>query len=354
MFLKFQRHLRFCRSALSPSRAGLAAGCLALWFALGCAQVPVASPRPAPVWPPAPADPAVIYERDLSAPVDIGVAPSLFSRMADWITGVSKDQGKLVNPFGLALDDAGDLLVADTGANAVCFLDFSRKQWRRWEAAGKIRFQSPVAVARRGSTFFVADSALGEVLAFDERGRLQFEITNGLERPSGLALQGDRLYVTDAKQHQVCLYDVVTGKFISRFGRRGGGPGEFNFPTHISSDAAGLIYVTDSLNYRIQVFDARGRFQRSFGSAGDGPGHFSRPKGVATDSAGHVYVVDAIFDNVQVFDDQGRLLLDWGQAGHAPGEFWLPNAIVIGRDNQIYVADSFNHRVQVFRYVKKP
>ena len=54
------------------------------------------------------------------------------------------------------------------------------------------------------------------------------------------------------------------------------------------------IYVTDSLNCRIQVFEADGQFQRVFGSAGDGPGHFSRPKGVAVDRAGHVYVVDAL------------------------------------------------------------
>lgn len=336
------RHFNFCRAAL---------GGLALLFALGCAEVPPAPPKPAPAWPPPPAAPAVIYERDISAPGDIGVQPSVFSRMADWITGVGKVKGRLVNPFGLALDDAGNLLVTDTGANAVCFLDLSHKKWLRWESVGKTRFQSPVAVARHGETFFVADSALGKVIAFDEKGKLQFEITNGLVRPSGLALLGERLYVADARQHQVLIFDV-TGKFISKFGQRGGGPGEFNFPTHISTDAAGLVYVTDSLNCRIEVFDADGRFQRAFGSAGDGPGCFSRPKGVAVDPAGHVYVVDAMFDNVQVFDGRGRLLMDWGGSGQAPGEFWLPNAIVIGRDNEIYVADSFNHRVQMFRYIR--
>ena len=61
-------------------------------------------------------------------------------------------------------------------------------------------------------------------------------------------------------------------RFISEFGRRGAGPGEFNFPTHINVDAAGRVYVTDSLNCRIQVFDASGQFQRAFGSAGDGAG----------------------------------------------------------------------------------
>jgi sugar lactone lactonase YvrE len=294
----------------------------------------------------------VVFVRYISGPADIGVKPPFFSRLADWITGVGREKDRLGKPFGLALDDAGNLLVTDTGADAVCSLDLSRKKWTRWEAAGKTRFQSPVAVARHGPTIFVADSALGKVLAFDEKGKPQFEITNELERPSGLALAGDRLLVADSQRHQVVLYDLG-GKFISKFGRRGTGPGEFNFPTHVSVDAAGLIYVTDSLNDRIQVFDANGRFQRSFGSVGDGPGHFSRPKGIAVDRSGHVYVVDAVFDNVQVFDGQGRLLMNWGESGPAPGEFWLPNAIVISSKNEIYVADSYNHRIQVFSYIGK-
>ena len=353
MILKRQRPSDFSRTPLSGSRTGLRAGSVVLLFCLCCAAAPADKPKPAPAWPPPPAEPAVVYVRNISRPADIGAKPPFFSRLADWITGVEREKGRLDKPFGLSLDDVGNLLVTDTGANAVCLLDLSRKKWTRWESAGKTRFESPVAVARHGSTIFVADSALGKVMAFDEKGKLQFEITSELERPSGLAILGDKLFVADSQRHQIVLFDV-SGKFISKFGRRGSGPGEFNFPTHISVDAAGSVYVTDSLNDRIQVFDANGHFQRAFGSAGDGPGHFSRPKGVAADRFGHVYVVDAVFDNVQVFDGQGRLLMNWGEAGPAPGEFWLPNAIVISRNNEIYVADAYNHRIQVFRYTGKP
>jgi DNA-binding beta-propeller fold protein YncE len=302
-----------------------------------------------PAWPPPPDKARVVYVRDITGPKDIGVKPAFFSRLGNWITGVGSDSKKLDKPFGLSLDDAGNLLVTDTGNGMVCHLDLARKKWRRWSGAGKTRFLSPVAAVHHDRTFFVADSALGKVLAFDDRGKVRFEITNELERPSGLALKGGRLFIADSQRHQIVVCDT-NGKFISKFGSRGAGPGEFNFPTHVNVDAAGRVYVTDSMNSRIQVFDAEGRFLRSIGSVGDGPGHFSRPKGVAVDTDGHVYVVDALFDNVQIFDEAGRLLLDWGESGSGPGKFWLPNAIAINSKNEIFVADVYNHRIQMFRY----
>lgn len=306
-----------------------------------------------PAWPPSPAEPYVVYVRDISSPADIGAKPGPLTRFANWLTGVGKEKERLDNPFGLSVDETGNLLVTDTDANEVCFLDLARKKWRRWKSAGDTRFVSPVAAVRHGKTFFVADSALGKVFAFDEKGRKTFAITNGLQRPAGLTLAGDRLIVADSELHQVLIYDVH-GEFVARFGHRGRASGEFNFPTHVNVDGQGRIYVTDSLNHRIQVFDADGTFLREFGSAGDGPGCFGRPKGVAVDNAGHVYVADAMFDNVQIFNDQGRLLLVLGETGAEAGQFWLPNALAINSKNEIFVTDTYNHRIQMFRYTGKP
>jgi DNA-binding beta-propeller fold protein YncE len=306
-----------------------------------------------PVWPPPPADPCVAYLKSITGPADLGIKPPVLSRVADWITGGGHGLARLQKPFGLALDDAGNLLLTDMGANAVCCLDHAGKKWLRWEQAGKTRFASPVAVARHRDTVFVADSVLGKVLAFDLKGKLLFEITRELERPSGLAIFGDKLYVADAQRHQVVIC-TLRGEFLSQFGRRGSAPGEFNFPTHLAVDARGRLFVTDSMNCRVQVFAASGEFQGIIGSPGDGPGSFSRPKGVAVDPYGHIYVVDALFDNVQIFDEQSRLLLHWGETGGDPGQFWLPNGIAIGANNEIYVADAYNRRIQVFKYIGKP
>ena len=326
-----------------------AAPFLALQAAAADARKPPAADI---VWPPPPAEPRIAYVQSISTPADAGIKGSGFRRFANWITGGQEGNESLAPPFGLALDEEDNLCVTDTQANAVCFFDKAAKHAYRWDQIGSIRFASPVAVAKKGKTLFVADSGLSSIIAFDLQGKLLFCITENLTRPSGLAISGERLLVADVGGHCIALFDL-RGKFLGRFGTRGTGPGQFNFPTHVTADSHGNIYVTDSVNNRVQVFDAKGNFERQIGGPGDGPGMFSRPKGVAIDASGRAYVVDAVFQNFQIFDSASRLLLDIGRPGSGPGEFWLPNGVVLGRDNKIYVSDSYNSRVQVFKYVGK-
>lgn len=330
-----------------PARGWIVASFFILSFSI---VVGLAGETNTLAWPPPPAEPRIVYVREIASANDIGVKPSFFSRVGKTLTGVGGAEAKKMDrPFGLSLDASGNLLVTDTGLNAVFYLDLSRKKWLRWEAVDGKKFSAPVAAVRSEKLIFVADSATASVMAFDEKGHLHFSITNGLERPTGLALIGDRLLVVDSQQHQISVFDT-NGKLLNKWGKRGNGPGEFNYPTHLAVDDKQQIYVTDSMNYRVQVFDGNGKFLRSFGRAGDGPGRFARPKGVAVDRSGHVYVVDAMFNNVQIFDGQGRLLLDFCEPGADAGKLCLPNAIAINSQNEIFVADSYNHRVQEFRY----
>ncbi len=309
-----------------------------------------ASPR---VWPAPPDEPRVRFLKSIASPEDLGRSPSLWKRVGRFFTGENSEREHLLKPFAVALDETGNLCLTDTGNNTVCYCDFVGKQWRRWKGVGKTNFLSPVAIARRHGIFYVADSELGRVFAFGDDGKEVFTISRLLQRPTGLALTGDSLAVADAQAHAIFVFDLQ-GRLRFQFGRRGDGPGEFNFPTHIASDGAGHLLVTDSLNSRIQLFDTSGKFLSQFGGPGDTSGHFGRPKGVAVDSFGHVYIADAVFDNLQIFDLSGRLLLAFGGAGTGPGEFGLPAGIAIGADNQIYVADCYNRRVQVFKYIGQP
>jgi sugar lactone lactonase YvrE len=339
-----------CAAALR--RAG------SLLFLVGCAWVsgcshldkgPVAA-GPGRVWPDPPDAPRVAYVQSVLRPADLGIKVSALSRFGRWVTGSEKGNEPLLKPFGISLDEKDNLCLTDTGANTVCFYERTKKKWTRWERAGRLRFASPVAVAKREGIFFVADSALASVIAFDEAGRLRFQITNQLARPSGLAILGQRLFVADSQRHAIVVFDLQ-GNFQGEFGRRGTGPGQFNFPTHVAADQPGGLLITDSLNSRVQRLQQDGAPIGEVGKLGDSPGHFGRPKGAAADVLGHIYVIDALFDSIQIFDQAGRLLLSFGDTGAQPGQFWLPNGIAITRDNEIFVTDSYNHRIQVFKYI---
>lgn len=307
-------------------------------------------PESVRVWPPPPDEPRITYVSSIGKPADVGARIGGFSRFANWITGGTKGNEPLVKPFGVALDENDNLCVTDTGSPAICYYNRAKKTWSRWSRLGTVTLASPVGVAKRGSIIYVADSALGAVVALDEKGKLRFTCTNDLQRPVGLAIVKDQLWAIDSMRHCIVRFDLE-GRHLSDIGTRGSREGQFNFPTHICADRLGKVYVTDSMNSRVQILDSEGRYQASIGSAGDGRGHFSRPKGVALDSMGNIYVVDALFDNLQIFDGLGRLLLSLGEPGSGPGQFWLPNGIAIDRQNQIFVADSYNRRVQVLKYI---
>lgn len=335
----------------------LCSGRLAVWLVF-CALLPaVVEPGTAAstkelTWPPPPAPPRIRYLRSINSPADLGIRPAFLARAFGVLAGRSQRM-MLAKPFGIALDQDDNLLVADSSANAVYWFDVVHHTATCWDKIGPYGLVSPVAVARHQDTFYLADSALPAVLAFDAKGRCRFALTNDLERPAGLAVLGGNLFVADAGAHRIMVFDLQ-GRPLRHFGRRGTEPGEFNFPTHLAADPKGRLLVTDAMNSRVQILDQQGQPLGVIGSAGDGPGYFSRPKGVAVDSFGHVYVVDALFDNIQIFNPDGQLLMHFGAAGQQPGEFWLPGGVAIGRNNRIYVADTYNRRVQVFQYVGEP
>jgi len=117
-------------------------------------------------------------------------------------------------------------------------------------------------------------------------------------------------------------------------------------------DKDGNLYVSDTLNDRVEVFDADGLFIRAFGKNGDGPGDFARPKGIAIDSDGHVWVADAMLNRVQVFTPEGRLLLAMGSFGIMPGQFEALTGLAIDNKlNRVFTSEQLLGRTQMYRYV---
>ena len=131
----------------------------------------------------------------------------------------------------------------------------------------------------------------------------------------------------------------------------GSADGEFNYPTHLAW-AQGELYVTDTLNNRIQVLGAEGQvLQRKFGERGLQLGQLVRPKGVSVDGEGNVYVVESYYDSLLVFSAQGEFLMPIGGTGTATGRFYLPSGVWVDARNRVHVADMFNGRIVLFQFL---
>jgi DNA-binding beta-propeller fold protein YncE len=207
---------------------------------------------------------------------------------------------------------------------------------------------------------FVSDGKMRRVTIFGPKRELEGQITEGLVDPVGIAIDTTNrlLYVVDTQQDQVLVYDADTQKLLRRIGTGGKNhfltsPGDFGAPQGVAVDSDGNVYVTDTLNNRVEIFDADGNFISTFGKAGDGPGYFARPKGIAVDSDGHIWVADEMQDRLQVFNKEGQLLTFVGQGhGELPGQFKaLVGVGIDSKNNRVYTAEQYPGRVQMFRYV---
>jgi sugar lactone lactonase YvrE len=267
---------------------------------------------------------------------------------------------QLAQPYGMAVDSKGRLYVADSKVGAIFIFNTETRDVEMIKNKIDAHFDRIIGLAMDDNDrLFVSDPGLRHVLVFNAQHKAEDIITDGMVEPSGLALdvQNRLLYVSDISQDQILVYDADTLKLKRKMGTGGKNhelttPGDFAKPSGVAVDKEGNLFVADTLNNRIEVFDADGTFIRTWGKNGDGPGYFARPKGVAVDSDGHVWVSDGMQDRVQVFTSEGQLLISMGGHGMLPGQFeGLVSIASDNRRNRIYTSEIYYGRVQEFRYV---
>ncbi len=143
---------------------------------------------------------------------------------------------------------------------------------------------------------------------------------------------------------------------LGEYGVPGDDAAHFRAPTGIALDARGDLFVSDTGNHRVQVFDP-GRTLRATigrpGVAGSGPDELNSPARMTVSADGHLYVADSGNHRVQAWDVRSpaspvflKLYGQSGAPGSGPGQFDTPLAVAVD-PTFLYVADSGNSRVQI-------
>ncbi len=85
--------------------------------------------------------------------------------------------------------------------------------------------------------------------------------------------------------------------------------GLFRQPTDVAWDSNGNIYITDGyVNSRVAKYDKNGDWVTSWGEKGTGPGQFRTPHAIVVDRNNNIYVADRTNRRIQIFDTEGRFL----------------------------------------------
>jgi tetratricopeptide (TPR) repeat protein len=242
----------------------------------------------------------------------------------------------LRQPADLAVRGAGELLVADRGANALVTLrpegtlgdrtTFARPEavsvssfggvwlagggevltpWARRalsRADGKAVDRTGALAASGGDEAYVIDAGRGEVLRLDRRGELLDTLTlPGKAQPVDLAaLPGGGVAVLDARSSRILLVDGA-GQVRSSLGPTGEG-WALSKPAALARDLAGNLYVLDTRERTVFVIGPDGTLTAKVVSEREGPGAFNKPGALAVDRAGRILIWDAKDKRVVVFE----------------------------------------------------
>jgi DNA-binding beta-propeller fold protein YncE len=221
-----------------------------------------------------------------------------------------------------------------------------------------LRLEQPADITQRGGE---TQAGIKPVFAMYGPGRGEQPL---FDKPMAAAWgPGDRIYVADSRNNRIVVFDR-SGRYLLQFGGFGIAkppagtkvtwkPGQLNYPTGVATDTNGDVYVADFNNDSISVFDDKGTFLRRFPDPYRPTGQGSTGRGntgiaVTAVAVSRGKVYATDAYQVLVFDTQGKLLKQFGRPGRGPEALDHPNGIAVDDRGRIFVTDSNQSRVTAF------
>ena len=269
--------------------------------------------------------------------------------------------GRLHKPRAIAINRTDEIYLVDR-LGRIQVYDVEGSYQRGWKPPA-IEMGRPTGLAIGGDQrLLVADTHYHRLLAYTPAGELLNDQTIGGEfgyEPSQFHFVTD--VVEDLRGHilagqygeldQIQEFDAQ-GNYVRRWGKHGHETDAFDRPQCLIVDKENLLWVADSHNHCLKVFDLSRpgppQLVRQFGQFGTQPGQLHAPYGLAFDHDGTLLIAEHGNHRVQRFSVEGKSLDVWGEPGSGPGQFYNPWAIDVDSRGAIHVVDTMNHRVQVF------
>lgn len=240
----------------------------------------------------------------------------------------------IMKPYGVTVHNE-KVYICDTGLGGLEVLDLQTGIFEYFTPGGRGQLQLPIncCVDEKGY-LYVADANRGQIVVFDtDRNYVHAFGEKDRFRPTDVAVQKDRIWVSNVQDHAVYVYGARDYALVGRVAELvEDEDGFIRQPTNISVHNDRL-YVSDFGDFNVKKYTMDGEYLGRTGSYGNGPGMFTRPKGIALDREDNLYVVDAAFENVQIFNPNGELLMHFGGGYEGAGSMWLPAAVEISYEN---------------------
>lgn len=209
-------------------------------------------------------------------------------------------------PYSIAVDADNSIYVTDLKRGRVAVYNAEGKFIRYiGEYKGENLFESPrsIAIDRASGRIYVADSKRNYIIILDHGGKVLAQIGRRgggtgpaeFQNPIEIAVFQNEVFVLDQQNIRVQILDL-DGNFRRQFHLRGGAANEAN---GMAFDSQGRLFVLSLSS--VEVFSREGQLLFRFGRYGDQPGEFQTPKGICTDSKNRMYVTDTGNRRVQVF-----------------------------------------------------